>query len=556
MRVASWTGRAGPISPVLLTKFQNRLEPETRAPRCVDGRKQQNEKAGRQMESRGVQAKEELVRLHVLQRYAILDTPPEEAFDRITRLAAYIAGKRIALITFIDEGRQWFKSKFGLDVSETPRHEAFYSLAILQGNVFIVPDASQDPHLKDNPLVAGPPHIRFFAAAPLKTKDGHSLGALCVADRTPAKDVDSSLETSLRDLAALVMSELELRSEVLQRATAERELEHRLQNTLATMQMLLKQAAARQGDKDGLVEDISHRLTALAQAHAILNEAQSEGIELRRIFEFQLEPYRAARSGALACEGQPLKLSPGAALRLTIAVHEMIAHSGGFGALSMPEGSVDICWSVSGEDKPTLKLIWTESGGPQLTMPMKGNALETVERLLSHEMDAKSHIAFSPGGLQWTFEAATETLLPRGQKQPAPAAPSVESQTVDLNGKRILIVEDSAHIAFSLEAALTAAGALVVGPAATLDKARQLVAIEPLDMAVVDINLNNELSFSLIHDLVAKGVNVVISTGYNLERQFPGRAPDHLPVLQKPYTTRKLLRVLKTHVTEKLPQGE
>jgi diguanylate cyclase (GGDEF)-like protein len=148
-------------------------------------------------------------RLATLRGLNVLDTPPEERFDRLTRLAQRIFDVPIAVITLVDSNRQWFKSCQGLDATETPRSISFCGHAILGDEVFVIPDAALDPRFADNPLVAGAPHIRFYAGQPLKANNGSRLGTLCILDIKPRQPSQDDLDV-LRDLAALVESELNL----------------------------------------------------------------------------------------------------------------------------------------------------------------------------------------------------------------------------------------------------------------------------------------------------------------------------------------------------------
>jgi len=151
----------------------------------------------------------EISRLEVLGRYQVVDTPPEESFDNVTRLAAYICGTPIALISFIDQERQWFKSRVGWDVDEIPRNVCLCAYTIRQSGVLVVSDTLADNQMKTNPL-ATHGGVRFYAGVPLLTEDGYALGTLCVMDSVP-RDLTEDQTEALRRLAQQVMVILESR---------------------------------------------------------------------------------------------------------------------------------------------------------------------------------------------------------------------------------------------------------------------------------------------------------------------------------------------------------
>lgn len=149
---------------------------------------------------------DEDARLAELRSLNVLDTIAEERFDRLTRMARRLFGVDVALVSLVDENRQWFKSCAGMELSETPRDISFCGHAILGDGAFVIPDALQDERFADNPLVAGPPHVRFYAGCPLRGPGGRKLGTLCIIDSKPRAFSDEDVEM-LVDLALMVERE-------------------------------------------------------------------------------------------------------------------------------------------------------------------------------------------------------------------------------------------------------------------------------------------------------------------------------------------------------------
>ena len=152
----------------------------------------------------------EAKRLDALWRYQVLDSAAEEMFDDIIHAASAICGTPIALMSLVDKDRQWFKSRVGLDVAETPRELAFCAHTILSDKILIVEDATADERFSNNPLVTSAPNIRFYAGAPLIDREGNALGSLCVIDREPRR-LNAVQTGALSALSRTIIHLLELR---------------------------------------------------------------------------------------------------------------------------------------------------------------------------------------------------------------------------------------------------------------------------------------------------------------------------------------------------------
>ncbi len=202
-------------------------------------------------------------RLEALHSLAILDTPADRSFDAITEAAADCFGVPICLVSLIDAERQWFKARVGLDCQETPRDLAFCAHTVAADELLVVPDASSDSRFARNPLVAGEPHIRFYAGCPIRSPEGHVLGALCIKDRRP-RDMSDGEVRQLRRFATLVEQQLCLHKAVIE-LKMRSEVERRLTKRLARQTEALKKQTylfnlASKHEKLGVAElDLSSR---------------------------------------------------------------------------------------------------------------------------------------------------------------------------------------------------------------------------------------------------------------------------------------------------------
>lgn len=220
----------------------------------------------------GIIPENEADRMAAVQRYAILDTPPDGSFDRVTAMAARRFDVPISIISIVDHDRIWFKSHHGIGVEEIGRDPGLCASAILSSEAHVLVDASADPRSLANPLVAGDFGLRFYAGVPLRTSDGFNLGTLCVIDKEP-RPVDQDQIDDLKDLASLVVDQLELRlaarTAIDQVALLAREIDHRVMNSLQFVSGLLtmQSGSASGGDASERLKEAATRVAAVARVH-------------------------------------------------------------------------------------------------------------------------------------------------------------------------------------------------------------------------------------------------------------------------------------------------
>lgn len=354
-------------------------------------------------------------RLAALDSYGVMDTQAEADFDDITKLAAQICGVPMALISLVDERRQWFKSAVGLGVTETPREVAFCAHAIQQPDLFVVDDASSDPRFAHNPLVTGDPNLRFYTGAPLVNAEGLPLGTLCVLDTKPGQLSDEQ-NFALRTLARQVVTQLELRRALAEqrkaadlRAMLVRELQHRVKNTLTTVQAVVGQSLRNAGSLEAARGVISDRLVTMGRAHDIFSESAWHAAPLDDVITAAIAG--GGVEGARYKVGGPeVALSARAALGMALVLHELNTNAIKFGALSNPTGTVMIDWTV---DDGQLSFAWREVGGPEVVPPTrKGFGSRVIASALGSEVRGASRIDYPASGVRWSLNAPLGDLGP------------------------------------------------------------------------------------------------------------------------------------------------
>ncbi len=359
-------------------------------------------------------------RLAALRSYRVLDTPPEPAFDDLVELAARACQTPVALISLIDERRQWFKAEVGLGMSETSLDRSICLSAMLLPGLTIVPDLTEDPRFARNPLVTGEPHLRFYAGAVLRTGDGVPLGALCVLDHVP-RDLTEQQVSTLTLLARQVMSHLELRRAIAERderleaahrieqrqTLLVRELHHRVKNTLATVQALVGATGRSSGSFDEFYRSFSKRIGSLAKTHNLLTEDYWQTAPLREIALTELKPFAESRQPRFMLIGPHVELSADLAVPVGMALHELTTNAVRYGALSVPTGYVRVQWSVGeAEGVRKLHLEWSEFGGPPVSEPQhQGFGSTLLQRVLPMQCHAEVEVRYDPDGLRFRMDA-------------------------------------------------------------------------------------------------------------------------------------------------------
>ena len=357
---------------------------------------------------------QEEARLAALHRYDVLDTPIEEDYEDITRLAAYICQTPIALISLVDRDRQWFKSQIGLGVRETPLDVSICAHAFLQPGLFVVPDTLEDERFASNPLVTGEPHLRFYAGALLESADGYPLGTLCVLDHTP-RNLSDTQKQSLAALSRQVMKLMELRrsakevsllNERLLRTITESH--HRIKNSLQVIAALIEMQILDDTEtiSPSALHRLSHHVRAISTIHDLLTEqSKSNAVETTISAAAALDKLIPILQGMvnrqrLHAQIEDMPLSIKQASSLTLLVNELVSNAVKHGGA----GDIEISLVREG-DQGRLEVKDCGKGFPADFNPRKAanTGLNLIETLGRH--DLRGEIAYLNRSSEETAES-------------------------------------------------------------------------------------------------------------------------------------------------------
>ncbi len=329
------------------------------------------------------------------------------------------------------------------------------------------------------------------------------------------------------------------------------ELDHRVKNTIANIQALVVQTSRSADTLTGFVEGLDGRIQSMAKAHSLLSQSRWEGVSIDKLLREELNPY-ANGHFAVSLTGTDVLLTPKSALSLSLAVHELATNAAKHGALRLPSGRVAVHWRRS--EDGGIQLSWHEAGGPPVTPPTRfGFGTTLIERALAMETGGTADIQYLVSGV------TCEIYLPLSsvsQSEPdGPAASAAAPDALALKPEdasetfRILVVEDSFLIVISLEGMLDDLGWTIIGPAAQKGDALALARSETFDAALLDVNLNGDMTWDVAAVLKARGIPFVFSTGYDITNVLP----DFLvgsQVVSKPFGDGELARELRLAIAK------
>jgi two-component system, chemotaxis family, sensor kinase Cph1 len=318
------------------------------------------------------------------------------------------------------------------------------------------------------------------------------------------------------------------------------ELDHRVKNTLANIAALVIQTSASANSLSSFVEGLAARIQSMAKAHSLLSQSRWEGVSINNLLMEELAPYVGGTT-AFEIAGPDVVLTSKSALALSLAIHELATNAAKFGALSAPDGRVAIRWALTASGG--LELSWREAGGPAVTAPTRrGFGSTLIERALAMETDGQATLRYLPEGVVCDVMLPPASLAATGAARTPSAVALANVQTDAAQPAkriRVLAIEDSFMVVSMLELVFDSFGWTMVGPAIRVSQALALIEAETIDAALLDVNLDGEMSWEVAAALQARGIPFVLSTGYEIGQLLPDTLKS-VKFVRKPYNVDEL----------------
>lgn len=404
-----------------------------------------------------------------------------------------------------------------------------------------------------------PPHVYKMlvdvalpAAAKLGTWQGESalnvaggepvpMSQLIIAHKNEAGDVEF-YSTIARDLSE--QKKAEEREMLLAR-----EVDHRSKNLLGVVQSVVHLANAP--DVTELKQAITGRVQSLARTHSLLAASRWDGADLFTLIADELEAYSKDDPSRVRIKGPPVRLKPAAAQAFALVIHELRTNAAKYGCLSNAEGHLKVTWLLPAvaQEKARLRLRWEERGGPLVSSPTKRGFGSTVIRTsIERQLGGKLKLDWQSSGLVCDIQVPLENVVGISEGNPAGAGredfAELSRDRPPLTGRRVLVVEDESMIALQIEQALDEAGCTIVGPAARVLDALDLLETTEVDAALLDINVAGEPSFPVADMLMSRGVPFAFCTGYAGTSVLPSRYTG-VALIAKPFTPANIIEAVE-----------
>ena len=300
------------------------------------------------------------------------------------------------------------------------------------------------------------------------------------------------------------------------------ELDHRVKNTLATIQALVRSSSTSATDLISYTHALERRLGSMAKAHNLLTESRWLSASIRRLVEDEVSPYRSVGHPMISVMGRDIYLEPKAAITVSLCLHELATNAAKYGALAVEDGAVAVSWSKTMRDGLAwMSLSWTESGGPPVTPPVSSGFGRTLlELAFAYDVKGRATLDFRPSGVTCELLIPYDRVVEQGNIRKSAGVTSSLAATGSfgrersLAGKRVFLAEDAALIAIAVVRLLQSAGAEVVGPFATVEEAMAPARNERFDIAMLDIDLHDQHVWPVAEIIAIRGIPLAFCTGF------------------------------------------